>query len=181
MKIGYLSKTSVLLAVLVLILSSCNKNDYNQLTDDEMSTWGIYGAYQKLNFISTQGDLVPYKTGGLFRAYTNDGGYNEYLNTEIYLVGDTAPTPTGGLFLKKTSGGLTVSVGLPHFYENLPINNLPQTVQKVNGKNYNDVYILTANQFQVDSIYYIDSIFYSKSYGFLKYTDIYGETYTITQ
>lgn len=182
MKIGLLSKTGILIALLAAFLSSCKKDNYNQLTDDEMSTWGIYKANQKFNFISTQGELRPYSTGGLYRAYTIEGDvYNEYLNTNVYLVDDTVKTSPGGVFLKKASGGLIVTVGLPHFYKNLPVTGLPQTIMQVNGKNYNDVYTLVASPFDVDSVNYIDTIFYSKSRGFLKYTDIYGETFTITQ
>ena len=66
MKISLLSKIGVSIALITVLLASCKKDTYNQLTDEEMSTWGIYKADQKFNFISTQGELRPYSTGGLY-------------------------------------------------------------------------------------------------------------------
>ncbi|MBL7926478.1 MAG: hypothetical protein JNK61_06155 [Bacteroidia bacterium] len=175
-------KITVLAGICCILLSACKKAEYYQLSQEEQDEWSTYGANQSFNFISTQGNLIPYKSGGLYRAYHQSGDlYEEYLYTAINRTDTSIESNVGGVFIDKKASGIEVKVGLPNFYKNVKINGLQQTIQSINGKNYPDVYILVADPLQTDSIHNIDSIFYSKAYGFLKYTDIYGETYTITQ
>lgn len=166
-------------------LTSCNKSQYHKLTEEEENSWGIYTSNKSFNFLSTQGDLREYETGGRFKAYNKSGNtYDEYLYTTVGLIGDTSsPDSKGqrGLFIDKTGSGLSVKVGLPHFYDNVNIFGKPRTTLNVNGKSYPDVYVIASDPLKLDSLNYIDTIFYSQSYGFLQYVDMYGETYTITQ
>jgi hypothetical protein len=165
-----------------ILVFACKKPAYYQLSQDEQDEWSTYGANQSFNFISSQGNLVPYRSGGLYRAYNKLGdSYEEYLYTTINRTDTLIDSEAGGVFIDKKANGIEVKVGLPNFYKNVKINGLSQTIQTVNGKNYPDVYVLVADPLHTDSIHNIDTLFYSKSYGFLKYTDIYGETYTITQ
>ncbi len=170
---------------LVTVFSSCNKAQYYKITEEEEEAWSIYDKDQTFKFISTQGDLRIYNTGGKFKAYFRNGNvYEEYLYTTVFLDGDSSDYYSKGpkgLFIDKTAEGLSVKISLPHFYDNVQINNLAPSLQTVNGKNYPDVYVVAANQLYLDSINYIDTIYYSQSFGFLKYVDMYGEIYTKTQ
>jgi hypothetical protein len=166
--------------------NACNKAKYNKITEEEETAWSIYELNQTFRFISTQGDLLTYNIGGKFKAYYRDGNtYNEYLYTTLYLQGDSSydvhTNGYKGLFLDKTGDGLSVKIGLPHFYNTARIDDKAPTLQTINGHNYPDVYVVAANPLHLDSINYIDTIYYSQSFGFLKYVDMYGETYTITQ
>lgn len=185
-----LNKLTIQLIVLIAVISSsvltsCNKSQYHKLSEDEENTWGIYKENKTFNFISTQGDLIEYKTGGRYKAYNKSGNvYDEYLYTKVYQIDDTtSATLIGdrGLYIDKTSSGLSVRVGLPHFYDNVNVYGKPTITLHVNGKSYPDVYTVVASPAKLDSINYIDTIYYSQSAGFLQYIDMYGETYTVTQ
>ncbi|MEO8151089.1 MAG: hypothetical protein ABI723_25875 [Bacteroidia bacterium] len=177
----------ILLSVMsvITLFVSCNKANYYKITEEEENSWGIYQLNQSFRFISTQGDLLTYSVGGRFKAYQRNGNtYNEYLYTTLYLQSDSDysyPDGYRGVFIDKNADGLSVKVGLPHFYDNVRINDKAPTMQIINGHPYTDVYVVGANPFYLDSINYIDTIYYSKAYGFLQYVDMYGETYTRTQ
>lgn len=184
MKIKNLILKGIAMSACIALVYSCQKSVYNKISQEEEDGWAIYKLKQTFNFISTQGNLIGYHVGGRFKAYTRNGNsYNEYLYTTIYLDHDTlGPKNPGnrGVFLDKTTEGLKVTIGLPHFYGMVQINKMAPVVKNINGSNYPDVYVVAANPFYLDSINYIDTIYYSQSYGFLKYVDRYGETYTIT-
>jgi hypothetical protein len=168
-------------ACMTLALStwSCKKTKYNEITDEEEAEWMIFDRYQKFYMASTQGEIDTFEVVRKAKAYYNPN-YEEFIEAEVRRLDDTlqAGVQDGGLYMRKTSKGLSVKVWLPHFGEKIDITKRTSTVANVNGKNYPDVFILPVNQLYLDFDNYIDTIYYSKSFGFLKYVDIYGEEWT---
>ena len=161
----------------LLIFQGC-KNEYYQLSDEEQAEWMPYGKREQIVFSSTQGDVDTFKIAGLYKAYRD--GYNEFLDAPITKLRDTVDGETeGGVFLYKTSSGLSVTARLPHYYTYEELTNKPLQFVTVGGLSYSDVIILTANPFYLDNNTYIDTMYYSKSFGFIKYVDINGEEWTI--
>ena len=99
-------KITVLAGICCILLSACKKAEYYQLSQEEQDEWSTYGANQSFNFISTQGNLIPYKSGGLYRAYHQSGDlYEEYLYTAINRTDTSIESNVGGVFIDKKASG----------------------------------------------------------------------------
>lgn len=168
------------MALVALFFSSCTKTKYYQLTQDEEQAWMPYNKSNKIVFANILGDIDTFKVIGRTKGYRD--GYNEFIDAPIIKVADTigGDNTTGGVYLYKSGSGLSVKVQLPHFHELREITNLPMNIANVNGKNYADVYIMAADPFFLDYENNVDTMYYSKTYGFIKYVDINGIEWYIT-
>lgn len=159
--------------------AGCKKTNYHEITAEEEAEWMIFDRYQKFYLANSQGEVDTFQVVRKAKAYYNPD-YEEFVEAEIERLDDTLKTgvQNGGVYMLKDSKGLSVKVWLPHFGERIDITKRTTTVANVGGKNYPDVYILPVNQLYLDFDNYIDTIYYSKTYGFIKYVDIYGEEWT---
>lgn len=163
------------LLIASLVLYSCKKVVYYDISPEEEAEWMVYDRYEIINFQNSQGEIRTYKVVEKDKAYHNE--YDEYIDASVWLLNDTLKegVRVSGLYMKKNSKGLGVWAGLPHFNNTADITKLAPTVVTVQGKNFNDVYILPSDPFSVNFDDYIDTIYYSKKNGFIRYVDIAGE------
>ena len=172
-------KLLFLIAATVAVLAVSCKNEYYKLTAEEEAEWMPYKQKDQLIFASSQGDVDTFKVLSLSKAYRD--GYNEFLDAPVIKLKDTVDgnETQGGVYLYKTSAGLSVTARLPHYYLFEELTNKPLQFADVNGLSYSDVIVLASNPLYLDNDTYIDTIYYSKSFGFIKYVDINGVEWSV--
>lgn len=169
----------IILAIVCLSLFASCKNEYYKITEEEELEWMPYGKKDQILFVSSQGDVDTFKVQSLTKAYKD--GYNEFLEASITKLNDTVAgdETTGGVHLYKSADGLSVKVRLPHYYLFEEITNKPLQIMTVSGINYYDVIMLISNPIFIDNDTYMDTLYYSKSNGFIMYIDKNGETWSL--
>lgn len=152
-------------------LSSCKKYNYTEFTESDKE-WMIYSEGQQLKFKSQAGIIRNYSVFNLQRGYFKSGNnYDSYTLNNFKWDADTI-TANGMFLLDKKGGGTNISFSWPRFTDKAALNALPMVADSVGGAFYSDLILLVASS--VTPTNNIDSAWYSKSKGPVRFTDING-------
>ncbi len=172
---------ALMMLTVALFTSGCKKSDYHQLSDSDM-TWLVYDN-NEVDVFTNGTQTVSYYVTLRTKSYSkSDDTYNEYTGANFVQLHDTTAYSSedseGGLGLfKQDDESLLVTLTWPHFpMQDLPINNLPVTVETINGIIYDDIIFVDVTG-GTDVRFYISKFWYSISEGMMQYEDMYGETW----
>lgn len=165
---------SILLSFLIALttaLSSCKKYNYTEFTESDKE-WMIYSEGQQLKFKNQGGIIRNYTVFNLQRGYFKSGNnYDSYTLNNFKWDADTI-VANGMFLLDKKGGGTNISFSWPRFSDKAALNTLPQIADSVGGAYYSDLILLVASGTTL--INNIDSAWYSKSKGPVRFTDTNG-------
>lgn len=174
-------KSIFLLIAFIALLASCKKETYNQLTDEDMK-WMIYENNDMMRFQNNNGVIDTFIVYNKVKGYVVTGKkYDEYTSCSLYKTTDTLPGNTkGGLKVMRTSDGLFVSIRFPHHAQETFINHItPVAVDTINGIPYYNIYISQADTLNASWTEPVVQVWYGKDDGFIRFTDLYGNSWEI--
>jgi hypothetical protein len=167
-------KHSIILSALVfgtVIMQSCKKYNYTEFNESDKE-WMIYSEGQQLKFVNQAGIIRNYTVFNLQRGYFRSGNnYDAYTLNNFKWDADTI-TANGMFLLDKKGGGTNISFSWPRFSGSAALNALPQASDSVGGAYYTDLILLTSTSTTLTNN--IDSAWYSKSKGPVRFTDTNG-------
>lgn len=170
--------------ICILLFSVSCKSTYNEITEDELLEWQVYQFQEQLIFMNSYGQTDTFIISSVLGGYEKDGDtYNETVKDIIIKLNDSITENNTGLYLiKKDGSNIEVSLKWPHHAVTKNITSSPKIPLYVfNGDTLNNVCLSVVPSIFIDSTNaYIDSVYFSKTLGVFKYTDIYNNTWTKT-
>jgi len=164
---------------LILLVISCSKPTYHQLTDSDM-LWRLYPDETVLYFQNSSGNIDTINITDKFKGYQVSGNvYDEEAGYTVTLENDTLATGREGkIRVSLTDAGLIVEVSFPHHpVVSYPLSMVPLATDTIMGNVFEGVYVSTAPLGTTSINKPIKQIKYSKQFGFLEFSDINGEVW----
>jgi hypothetical protein len=171
-KQSYLPVAAFLLCIISFY--SCKKYNYTEFTESDKE-WMIYSEGQQLKFKNQNGIIRNYQVFNLQRGYFKSGNnYDSYTFNYFKWDGDTL-TLNGKFQVDKKGGGTNITFSWPRFTGEASLHLLPQSADSVGGAYYTDlIQIISSSTTAINNI---DSAWYSKSKGPVRFTDTNGNNW----
>jgi hypothetical protein len=163
----------------VLVFSSCKKLSYHEFNEDDKVWINVLTKGQTLQFVSDTGDIRVYTVTSTSRGYNKEGkNYNAIAEGTVRPVDSLENRYPGGFVAIRNSQGFSFEILWVHHPVRKQIANLSPTTLSAGGVTYNDVYISDiSGSVLLDSIDNVETVWYSKSAGFIQFKEYNGQTW----
>jgi hypothetical protein len=167
------------LVALVLIISSCVKRNYYELTTDDYSWVNTYTPGQIIKFTDTAGVEIKYSIYNETRGYAEEG--NNFYGVADYNFRSALDSIVGygGVYIKRNETGLIAQMYWPRHPIRFELETATPVKDTINGNPLTDVYISEASASQMTTKENIIKVYYSKSVGFIRYQEYGGRVWTL--
>lgn len=169
----------VLLIAIAVASSSCKKLKYYEFDDADKAWINVYTKGETFQFVSDTGDVRTYSITSTTRGYRKDG--NDYFSVAEATVRPTDSLQIsfpGGIRALKDDSGFSLTILWPHHPLVTIITGQSPAVLTLGGVTYGDVYVSQIDPLFLDSITNVQRVYYSKSAGFVQFTEHNGQTWT---
>ncbi len=153
---------------------SCKKYNYTEFTESDKE-WLIYSEGQQLKFKNQAGIIRNYTAFNLRRGYLKEGNNYDALATNQFKWDDDTLNLVTTFQVDKQGGGTNVRFYWPRFTGTAALHTLPQVADSVGDAFYEDLMLLVSSGTTL--INNIDSTWYSKSKGPVRFTDTNGNNW----
>jgi hypothetical protein len=147
---------------------ACKKYYYTEFTDEDLQ-WLIYSEGQQLKFMNQNGDQRHYTAFNLVRGYLKEGTKYDALYYNYFKWNDDTLNQRGDFRLDKKGGGTNIFFSWPRLSGKAYLHLLPSFSDTIAGTYYSDLRLILTSA--LTATHNIDSLYYSKTMGPVRFTD----------
>ncbi len=167
------------LAGIVIFTSSCKKLKYYEFNDDDKLWIGVYSKGETVQFVSDSGDIRTFSVSSSTRGYRQDGkNYYSVCEATLRSTDSLENRYPGGFNAMRDADGFTFTLLWPHHPIRTEIASQSASAMTLGGVTYSDIFVSDITSAALDSVTNVQTVYYSKSAGFVQYKEFNGQTWT---
>ncbi len=159
------------IGLLSLVLLACKKYYYTEFTESDLQ-WLIYNEGQQLKFKNQNGIQRHYTVFNLTRGYLKEGNKYDALYYNYFKWNDDTLNIKGDFRIDKKGGGTNIFFSWPRLSGKAYLHLMPSFSDTIAGTYYSDLMLIITSG--LTATHNIDSLYYSKTKGPVRFTDTDG-------